>query len=777
MIIFLTIVSKSFGQLVGTYSIGGINPDYSNIYKALNDVSSKGVSGAVVFNIRPGTYSGFSIGAIPKLMYPDSIIFQSETHDSTDVVISGSIDLTSASGITLRWLTIEEPGISSSIAVQFDGSYHCNILNCLINTPNSVGDIYDSQSAISIRGGTSVRIEKCQLIGKGSGFYVVGKGLTQIINCNVASTGRYSIATNFVENLSIQGSYLQGSTYIDFNSFSGRSIFKNNVLIGKEIDLTEFNLVEGNEFICLDSNRSTTVACDNIRNNYFNHNVIFTAKVIVSNKFKSNVRISRSDNVQFIGNTLSGDLKFVFCNNVHMSRNVIHGTTYLSFADYARVDNNIFYDVVTNAISSNNKFYYNNFVDSALLNSELVAVDAQFNNFSQELSVPISSKIKYNNYYPCVGFWDQHPYHYNPEYKSSSNSRASNPLLIGKGELVNFVTNDIDGVLRPQNPTIGASEICVSSFGEMKKVVIVCGDDLMLRRCDADSLSGYRWYPSIGLKDTISSTPIAKPIASTMYYLVNSIGLILDSVMIEVENFSVEGADTFNLGSCGALFLLSKNFNPSASYRWSPAKWLSDSTIYNPLSSPKIATTYVQKISIPGCGFFVDSTFLDLNPSPTAIASHYPKELEVTFYNYSSCADRYLWKFGDGLQSTDEAPVHNYDTIGVYDVSLIASNQFGDDTFNFSVETYLIGIKNVGMKGNNFAVYPNPSSGLIHIDLNKMAVNTTFSVYDFLGQLIHTKQLNRVASFDYNLPEAKGIYIIQFIQEDGTLYSRKVIKK
>jgi hypothetical protein len=347
---------------------------------------------------------------------------------------------------------------------------------------------------------------------------------------------------------------------------------------------------------------------------------------------------------------------------------------------------------------------------------------------------------------------------------------------MGKGELVGYIMNDIDGVLRPKNPTLGASEICVSSFGKLKNISMVCGDGIFLRRCDADRLTGCKWYPSIGLSDSLSVTPLAKPIQNTVYHLADSIGTILDSVLINVGVFKIKKYDKITLPSCGYSALLGGNFNPSASYTWYPVDGLSDSTIYNPIATPKIPTTYFQKISIPGCGRFVDSVFLNVNPLPVADGFPGWEGLKVTFFNFSACADSFLWNFGDGFQSFEEAPIHIYDSAGIYDGSLIASNQYGSDTFYFSVQVYYVGIGNVRNNTNILEVYPNPSSGSIHIKLNKVSLNGTFSVFNFFGQLIHTENLTSVTSFDYMLPETKGVYLIQLFQKDGSIYRRKVYK-
>ncbi|MEG1763434.1 MAG: PKD domain-containing protein, partial [Bacteroidales bacterium] len=48
---------------------------------------------------------------------------------------------------------------------------------------------------------------------------------------------------------------------------------------------------------------------------------------------------------------------------------------------------------------------------------------------------------------------------------------------------------------------------------------------------------------------------------------------------------------------------------------------------------------------------------------------------ELSFVNYSENAQNWNWHFGDGLSSTLESPTHTYDSIGLYLVSLRATNQ------------------------------------------------------------------------------------------------------
>ena len=58
----------------------------------------------------------------------------------------------------------------------------------------------------------------------------------------------------------------------------------------------------------------------------------------------------------------------------------------------------------------------------------------------------------------------------------------------------------------------------------------------------------------------------------------------------------------------------------------------------------------------------------------TADFSYTDNELSVEFENLSNQADTYLWDFGDGNYSTETNPVHTYEYVGNYPVTLAASN-------------------------------------------------------------------------------------------------------
>ena len=59
--------------------------------------------------------------------------------------------------------------------------------------------------------------------------------------------------------------------------------------------------------------------------------------------------------------------------------------------------------------------------------------------------------------------------------------------------------------------------------------------------------------------------------------------------------------------------------------------------------------------------------------------------LNVSFDNISTNATSYQWNFGDGNTSTDFEPNHAYNIAGTYTITLVASNNCGDNTVSQSV--------------------------------------------------------------------------------------------
>ena len=59
--------------------------------------------------------------------------------------------------------------------------------------------------------------------------------------------------------------------------------------------------------------------------------------------------------------------------------------------------------------------------------------------------------------------------------------------------------------------------------------------------------------------------------------------------------------------------------------------------------------------------------------------------LSVHFIDLSKNATSWNWNFGDGAVSTEQNPTHTYSTVGNYNATLRAINEFGNDTFTIRI--------------------------------------------------------------------------------------------
>lgn len=95
-IIFVSVITIGiFSQpLNGSYTIGGSNPDFITLQEAANSLMTNGVSGPVIFSIRPGTYLEQN-GRAPVMLLEQAVSGVSETNTITfkpDENVGGNVN-------------------------------------------------------------------------------------------------------------------------------------------------------------------------------------------------------------------------------------------------------------------------------------------------------------------------------------------------------------------------------------------------------------------------------------------------------------------------------------------------------------------------------------------------------------------------------------------------------------------------------------------------------------------------------------------------------------
>jgi gliding motility-associated-like protein len=87
----------------------------------------------------------------------------------------------------------------------------------------------------------------------------------------------------------------------------------------------------------------------------------------------------------------------------------------------------------------------------------------------------------------------------------------------------------------------------------------------------------------------------------------------------------------------------------------------------------------------------------------------YVPDTELTTYNFSDGATSYVWDFGDGTTDDTKEPTHTYKIEGVYDITLIAMNDHGENVVCMDTLVRKVTAKQGGVTRVPNAFTPNPN--------------------------------------------------------------------
>lgn len=155
-----------------------------------------------------------------------------------------------------------------------------------------------------------------------------------------------------------------------------------------------------------------------------------------------------------------------------------------------------------------------------------------------------------------------------------------------------------------------------------------------------------------------------------------------DSVLVSLIpeiNAEVQ-ADTSVICSGDSTLLTASGGLGGASFVWSPPTGLGNPNTAITLAAPDSTTTYQVIVSEGGC---IDTAEVTLNVIPTPTTAYVNSltegcvPLEVTFTSLAEDAIFLTWDFGDGNISNEHELTYVYDSVGTYDVTLIATNSGG----------------------------------------------------------------------------------------------------
>ena len=181
----------------------------------------------------------------------------------------------------------------------------------------------------------------------------------------------------------------------------------------------------------------------------------------------------------------------------------------------------------------------------------------------------------------------------------------------------------------------------------------ICAGDAIQLNPISDALH-YKWSPSSPLNNDTAKYPIATPAVTTTFYVIGNIGKCQSNDSVKIRVAPYPGAQ--GIPDTTICFGNSIQFNESGGsmYSWSPAFFLNNPNIPNPIANPDRSIRYIVTITDTlGCPkpafdtivVIVQKVFADAGPRDTTIVVNQPLQLNATGGQF------YLWNPSTGLNN------------------------------------------------------------------------------------------------------------------------------
>jgi parallel beta-helix repeat protein len=447
----ITAIQQNTG-MAGTYTIGGLNPDFETIALAVQQLEKGGAAEAVTFNLRAGTYEEqVLIGNRAGDPCEIPVIFQSETLDAESVIIQNSstaaanytLRLDNASGITFRHLTLQATNNTYGIVIDLRNGASCNIFenNKIIGV--NVNTTADSRALVYSPSGNHYSLldnnnvfENNHFLNGSFGIFMQGVGTTAIdmekglvIKGNTFENQYYTaMFLYFQENVQIEENLITtnkgySSYYGIYTYYSREKLFiqKNNIQIQSG----------GGYGLYIYVSTSTADNKTQIANNFISINGTSNAYGIY---LQSSAHCNLYFNSVLLGASVGASSRTLFSS------------------------------------SGSNQFYYNNIFANRgpgvafYINSTNAVQGSNNNNFFAPngiLAYWSGNRTTLEALQTASGY-DSNSFAVDPLFVSEHDLHVNSAILNGSGLSIEGITEDIDGNERGTPPDIGADEFTPS---------------------------------------------------------------------------------------------------------------------------------------------------------------------------------------------------------------------------------------------------------------------------------------------------------------------------
>jgi len=446
-------------QLAGTYTIGGTSPDYATIADATTDLNLNGISAAVTFDLRAGTYTEVLVlEEVIGASEANTITFKSETGSAADVIIQydspyNSNDyyvakLDGTDHISFQNLTFEPLGINYNIIFRLtNGINNVEFSNCIFNG-NNTHAIYNSYGGSS----GNLRFTDNEFNNCREAISISNSSMSDLIisdnNFNSVHTStNYEIYCYNADSVIILNNEINNPN--GSSGIYGAYVANTLEIMGNTVDV---------KFTGIDARNSTHVQ---IENNEIYNNSTNTALYVRDN---GNVA-QRSSVVNNVVSSTLGDGLYL----------------------YRMVYIDIYFNSILTRGASDRKAFYQQSSDYTDIRNNI------FSNEGGGLAVQAysatSSTQDYNAYYTTgsnLGSWqdvsytdladwqtvsalDANSVAANPVYTSNTDLRPNQALIDDAGTEIATYSIDIEGTTRSTPPDMGAYEF--TAMGDNADIV------------------------------------------------------------------------------------------------------------------------------------------------------------------------------------------------------------------------------------------------------------------------------------------------------------------
>ncbi|MFH1319432.1 MAG: T9SS type A sorting domain-containing protein, partial [Bacteroidota bacterium] len=330
--------------LTGSYTVGGVTPDYATIANAVTELTTVGISGAVTFNLRTGTFTEqILLPAITGASATDTITFQAESGDADDVI----------------W-EYNSPNSSNNYNIKLDGADYIVINKLTLNTLNS-----SYARLIDITNdATYNKVMNCKLTGYAT---------TSFTSTNFSLI--YSVGSTFRDNGNevTNNTFTNGTYGIEFNG-NATPPYETGTVIGNNTFINQSNKAINLIYQDAPKMNSNTIITNSTRTDWHGIHVEYcdNAMELKKNKITAN---STTDGYGFRTYECDGTAG----NRVEMSNNMISiGNNNYTYGMYIQTAAylNIYYNSIevsssNSTVGYNNAFYHDGGISSANMHNNI----------------------------------------------------------------------------------------------------------------------------------------------------------------------------------------------------------------------------------------------------------------------------------------------------------------------------------------------------------------------------------------------------------------------